>query len=189
MVERKFQVGSFSKIDAGSAFKITVRQGTTHSVVARAEEPSLMDDLRITTQNDELSISFDDVFKRHRGTIWIEITMPTLTELDLSGATTTKVLNFKTIENLQIGLSGASKLAIDAEGKAINADISGASQLNLKGKLNELTIDASGASRINAIDAKVANVRVEASGASNIELGATNILSKKTSGASQITQK
>ena len=86
-------------------------------------------------------------------------------------------------------MSGASKLAIDAEGKAINADISGASQLNLKGKLNELTIDASGASRINAIDAKIANVRVEASGASNIELGATNILSKKTSGASQITQK
>lgn len=189
MVERKFQVGSFSKIDAGSAFKITVRQGTTHSVVARAEEPSLMDDLRITTQNDELSISFDDVFKRHRGTIWLEITVPTLTKLDLSGATTTKVLNFKALENLQIELSGASKLAIDAEGKAINADISGASQLNLKGKLNELTIDASGASRINAIDAKIANVRVEASGASNIELGTTNILSKKTSGASQITQK
>lgn len=187
-VEKKFQVGSFTKIDAGSAFKITVRQGTTYSVTARAEEVELMEDLRITTQNDELSISFDDVFKRHRGNIWIEITTPSLTALDLSGATITKVLNFKDLKDVKIELSGASKLAIDTKGETMNADISGASQLNLKGKVSNLIIEASGASRVNATAAKVINARVDASGASVIELGATNILTKKTSGASRITQ-
>ena len=171
-----------------------------------------MDEIATLDINGAASVTFDGEYKGD------EI------EIELSGASKIKDLNIKgkslrftcsgasngTFEgnftgDVDITISGASKVDCTCNGKVMDTQISGASRLTLEGNFIETDVacsgassaqmegsakegefECSGASKIDAKDFITNNLRVDLSGASKAEVHATSNLSYTVSRACKI---
>ena len=161
-----------------------------------------MDDITTMDINGAASVSFEGDYKGDD------------LDIELSGASKIKNLNIKgkslrficsgasngTFEgnfsgDVEINLSGASKLDCNCNGKEIDVQVSGASRLTLEGNYNDAEVtcsgassaqmegsaktaefECSGASRIVAKDFMTKELRTDLSGASKAEVHATSHL-------------
>jgi hypothetical protein len=134
------------------------------SVVIEADD-NLLQYIKTEVRGDTLKIYTDGKISMQKKAS-VKISMPEITGLDVSGASTVVVSNVKA-DALELDASGASNITIDGEAK-------------------ELVADASGASEIDAEELKVENAAVEASGASSATVSPANELKADASGASSI---
>ena len=189
--EKKFSATNFSSVEAGGAFIITVRQGDTYSISADSDEQDNLDDLEIRVKGNTLDIEYRDKFSfNRRETTRINITMPKLDGLDISGATSIKVIGFKDKnQDIDINLSGAVKAAIDVEARKIDFDATGATKTELRGSADKIDLDVTGACNVDAKRMEINQVNAEATGASHVSFGKVkDFNSSHTSGASKITR-
>ncbi len=189
--EKKFDLKGFEKIEVGGAFVVTIRRGDAFEVIADTDEQNDLDDIDFDVRNNTLEIGHKDKFSfgRRNETVRINITMPSLEGLDISGASTLKVIGFKDkSKDLDIQLSGASKAAIDVEVRKIEFDASGASKADLRGSAEKVNMDISGACHIDAKRMQINLARADASGASHISFGKVKDFDSNTSGASKISR-
>ncbi len=189
--EKKFDLKGFRRIEAGGAFVITIRKGDTFEVIADTDEQNDLNDIDFEVHNNTLEIGHKDKFSfgRRNETVRINVTMPSLEGLDISGASTLKVIGFKDkSKDLDIQLSGASKAAIDVEVRKIEFDASGASKADLRGSAEKINMDISGACHIDAKRMQINQARADASGASHISFGKVKVFDSNTSGASKISR-
>jgi hypothetical protein len=184
---RSFDLKNFDRLDLGHAFQIDVRQGSNFKVTAEGEQKDL-DDLEANVSSNTLKIRFKESKKwnNRQERVRIAITMPTLRGLDLSGATQTTVEGFNNLNEVDLDISGASRVNLALTAKKINLDVSGASNVTMTGKASQMEGDISGATSFKASDFEVANVRLEVSGASSARLHVTNGLVADASGASSV---
>lgn len=189
--EKKFDKSGFKKIEAGGAFVITIRKGDNYSITADSDDEDELNDLDLDLNGNTLEISHKDKFSfnsRHH-TVRFNITMPSIEGLDISGASTIKVIGFKDKnQDLDIQLTGASKAAIDVEARRIDFNASGASKADLRGSADRMDMDISGACHIDATRMEINQVKADASGASHASFGKVNNLNSETSGASKISR-
>lgn len=181
---RDYSLEDFDRLEMGDAFDIEVRQGTFFEITTRGDERNL-DDLDVKTEGTTLVIRYDNQ-KNRKHTTYIEITMPTLVQMNFSGATKSTVTGFTDIENLRVSLSGASKSEIELDAAAIDIALSGASKLTLAGAGDQLSANASGASELQAFGYAVSKADVNASGASRCKVSVSDALRAVASGASSI---
>ncbi|AFK03125.1 phage shock protein C, PspC [Emticicia oligotrophica DSM 17448] len=190
--QKKFaDLKGFDKLNVAGAFVVTVRQGSSFEVIADSDDQDVLDDIDFDLRGNTLEIDHKDKFSfgRRNSTIRINITLPTLERLDVSGASTIKVLGFKDKNrDLAIELTGASKAAIDVEARKIEFDASGASKADLRGSAEKINVDVSGACQINATRMEIKQAKVEASGASHVDFGKLEDLDSNTSGASKVSR-
>ena len=133
----------------------------------------------------------------------VKITLPELRGLYLSGASEGNVTGFKSSQDFDLTLSGASELNMDMETgnflceisgasevtgylKASSSDIvlSGASKIRVNGSGGDIKIDASGASQVDLANFNVNNADISFSGASDGSLNINGRLDAVLSGAS-----
>jgi phage shock protein PspC (stress-responsive transcriptional regulator) len=190
--EKKFDERNFSKVEVGGAFIVTVRQGDTYSVTADSDSQDNIDDLDIDVKGGTLEIEYRDKFSfnRRNERTRIIITMPKLEGLDLSGASTAKVIGFKDkSQDIDISLTGAVKAAIDVDANKIDLNATGAANADFRGSADKMDIDVTGACHIDARRMEINRVNADATGASRINLGKVKEMnSSHTSGASKITR-
>lgn len=155
----------FKEIKAGGAVNLDISFKPEYSVSIEADD-NLLEHITTEVNGDTLVIGMKDNINS-KNKINVRITMPELTDLDISGASTGNVAAVKG-EKLVVGLSGASKLKIDGEVRQFNAR-------------------AGGASNIDAANLKVENADVDSSGASGITVNASGDLKAGASGASSVT--
>lgn len=179
-------VGSFSGVDFGSNYIVTIKHGDKNSVDIYSNSRRDLDDIEAKVKGNTLEIEYDDPFRDHDAKVHIIIVTNTLEDLNISGAALVKVLGFENLKNLNIELSGASQVAMDIKTNTLEVSASGASQLVLKGEATNVDVNLSGASQLNAKDIKVETADVEAHGASVAKLGKIKNLKSDTSGGSQI---
>jgi len=181
---RDYSLEDFDRVEMGDAFDIEVRQGTFFKIRARGDERNL-DDLEVKTEGTTLVIRYDNQ-KNRKHTTYIEITMPTLVQVNFSGATKSTVTGFTDLESLRVSLSGASKSEIEVDAAAMDIALSGASKLTLAGSGDELSVNASGASELQAFSYAVSTADVNASGASRCKVSVADKLRAVASGASSV---
>ena len=185
-----FEVSDFTRIEAGDAFDIEITQDQNFYVAATGDEKDL-DDLKIRVKDDKLVIDIDNLFRRrlrkNKG-IKIKITMPELTALDISGATSVLADGFEA-DNFEIDLSGSANLDLDIEAENLEVEMSGSSDLDLTGASEMSIIDMSGASSLSAYDFDATGMKIETSGASSAEISVSEDLDINSSGASSIRYK
>lgn len=187
-----YQLQNFSKINISDAFDVSIKQGDKFKVKAFANDHDL-ENIEIEVEQEWLTLEYvndkpmDFIdFAENKRRIKVQIELPMLEEIDMSGATKAD-LKVKDLENLVIELSGASQL----EANAINIsncdiDISGASILNIEGSSVVLSAEVSGASQLDAKDLISDVVVAETSGASTVKVYAKEKLEAETSGISTI---
>ena len=204
-----YSFGEITSIEANSIYDIEVTQGNSGTVKIVYED-YYKDRLIVKYYNGKLNLGITPTKGRsnHRNTegIKVYLQMPTIEDLDLSGASSLKAMgSFKTDE-LDIETSGASSITgLEISGNELSLDCSGASILNLKGDFKTIEAEISGASEIvlnsnstvfegefsGASTVKVygdhKNTDVVCSGASNLTLeGKTDYIKSVTTGASNL---
>jgi hypothetical protein len=189
--EMKFS--DFTTVEVGWAFRVIITQSSTYSVIITADE-TLFDDIQVTKTGDTLKVGLkSDLLTglRSRSLLSkerrVEITMPNLYELDMSGATRGVVKGFSSSHQFVLDLSGASSLEmVDMSVGDVKINLSGASRLNAKGVAKDLLMTASGASRSDLADFPVHGADVNLSGASETTVNLVGVLDANVSGASHL---
>jgi phage shock protein PspC (stress-responsive transcriptional regulator) len=187
---RQFSVTSFEKVDISGAFVVRFRKGDVYKVVADGREEDL-EDIGVKVDGDQLKVSINGkgVFNwGNRKRIGLTITVPTINELRLSGASKASLVGFGNFDDLDLDMSGACRTVFEGTVNKLSVDMSGASNVVLRGQIKTLDIDLSGASKVEATGTTVDKAVVEASGASHVDLGHVTSLESEASGASKVTR-
>jgi hypothetical protein len=183
----------FTVVEVGWAFQVMITQSSSYSVIITADE-TLFDDIQVTKTGDTLKVGLKSGLLtglRSRSLLSkvrrVEITMPNLYELDLSGAARGVIKGFSSSHQFVLDLSGASSLEmVDMSVGDIKINLSGASRINAKGVAKDLLMIASGASRLDLSDFPVHDTNVNLSGASEATVNLRGVLDAKVSGASRL---
>ena len=179
-------LAGFKKIKAGGAVKLDVTIQSGFSVSVETDD-NLLEHIVTEVKGDTLTIE-------SRGKISpsdfinVKVTMPEVTNMDLSGASTGVIADIKT-EDLKLVVSGASKIQVSGEVKRLVASVSGASGVDAEGLRTEnADVDASGASNATVNAVNIADLT--ASGASSVYyVGDPKNLTQNSSGVSSIKKK
>jgi hypothetical protein len=138
--------------------------GSAASLKVSAEE-NLLGMIRTRVKGNSLIIDTKKNISP-RKEIVIEITTPSLSDLDVSGANNIDVDNISCDE--------------------FNLDLSGAGTVDLRGEVEKFTADLSGAGSIKAKQLKAKDVRISVSGAASADVYASKFLDASVSGVGSI---
>ena len=210
VITEKKDFTNFTALDISSAFEVDITQSSTYSVVISADE-DLFDYIEVTQTGSTLKIYlsphhiFTD-FTLGKRVLKAEISMASLHELEISGASKGTVTGFKSASPLKLNVSGATSLKLtdiaagDTDCEVSGAskltgnltagyadfNVNGASSMDLSGVANDMELEVSGASRAELEEFRVRNVDVNLSGASETTVYVSETLDIEVSGASRL---
>ncbi|NOU48638.1 MAG: DUF2807 domain-containing protein [Bacteroidales bacterium] len=181
VISKTFDLSAFNEISVGGSFEVTLTQSTEQKVVITVDE-NLMDRIEVKVVGGELQLStrmMQNPTKLHA-----EISVPSLTSIDASGATSVKTTNKFTGSAFEVEVSGASEVNFTGDFTKLNIELTGASELNFTGLINTMTAEISGASEGN-YKGDCETIEVDLSGSSDLILtGKGKMLNAEISGAS-----
>ncbi len=177
-------LASFEHLKVGGVAEITLQAGSQESAVVTVKNMSLAD-LITEVKNKTLYIrlkesNYDDI------EIKIILTYRMLKSIDLSGASVVKGNATLKADKFALHSSGASKVSIKVDTKSLVLKASGASNLEIAGQADYQEIGISGATNLKAINLNSQKVRLDVSGAGNLQLNVNEELSGQISGMSKI---
>ena len=203
---RQFNFSDFNKVEVGSAFEFDIVQSTSYGISITADD-NLFEHIDVFKSGETLKIRLKMVSLHWPVTLKAAVSMPQLRGLDISGASKGNVSSFSSTENLdaevsgasslelvdisagdiELDVSGASKVTGDLSAGNVNFDVSGASTVLLEGSASNIVADASGASRVKLGGLTVNNADISLGGASSGTVNLSGKLDADLSGASKLS--
>jgi len=176
----------FTKVEIGSSFEFEIDQSSSYSINVTADD-NVIDYVQVSQVGQTLKIGLR-LFHPIGGhvTLRASVTMPELRGLTASGASHGTISDFSSTEDLDITVSGASRVTGDITAGNVDFGISGASTIQLEGSANDIDANVSGASHFNLEAFAVNNADVNFSGASSGTLNLNGRLDANLSGASTL---
>lgn len=185
-VTRDYDYKDFQGVIVGYGMKVDISQSNSYSIKVEAEERDF-EYLRVEKDGAELKFYFDKNGYHKRNEIKIKITMPSLTEINLSGGSIGKMSMDVQSENFDCDLSGGAILNGFLKCKNIDINLSGGSLLTLEGNGRNTEIDGSGGAVFHLKDFSVRDADISLSGGSVVSINMNGTLNASQSGGSQIT--
>jgi hypothetical protein len=206
MATKDFDLKGFTKIEVGGAFEVEITRSDSFRVSITADD---FPHIRVEKRDHTLVIRRQGIewFAPFHGRPRATVTLPELTELDISGASRGKFENFQSDDSLTVNLSGAShfealnisagRIDVKAMGassltgsiiatKDAKFEASGASKIELAGMGADIVMKVNGASRAELSEFPVQNASLEISDASKALVKLNGRLDAKVSGASNL---
>jgi hypothetical protein len=166
---REFTYSDFNRVEVLSPFHVDISKSNVYLVSVTAND-NLFDYIEVTQSGDTLRLRLKPFFSFRNTTFQATITMPDLRALEMSGASFGEVAGFQTTDDVDIDVSGASRLNImSLQASNVNVEISGASRVTGFVKTEGADFEVSGASYIE-LNGSAEGARLEASGASSLRL-------------------
>jgi hypothetical protein len=162
----QYNLTDFTAVSASQGFSVVITQGNSYSVKVTTDD-NLQQYMDVHKDGSTLYVQLKPGFGFTTTQLKAEITMPTLTNLQLSGGSQATAQNLNLAGNLGIDFSGGSRATIT--GTAV-----------------DLTVSGSGGSNINLQDLQVQNASVDLSGGSQAKVDASGRLDVNLSGGSQL---
>lgn len=185
-ITKTFDLDGFSALNISHAFEVELNQGDVYAIEIKADD-NIMDHIQVKVEDETLVIDLDQLISFSNINTKAIITMPTLTGINLSGASRLFMeSDFPEIEEFKLIVSGASTVEGTILCNRMDVNISGSSQIGLKGAGDDINIKASGASSCGMEEFVAKNIDISLSGASNADLNCENSLTGSASGASNI---
>jgi len=182
-------VSDFTAVDFSGFGELTIVQGETEALTIETDD-NLLPYLKTTVSRGTLTIGFDDgiwiPLIRPTDSIRYQLTVKSLTALDLSGAGTVAAAQL-TADKLTLSESGAGQITIDQlTATDIIVDMSGAGAMDLAGQVAQQTVELSGLGDYQAGDLASESATVSLSGAGEATVWVTEQLDAEISGAGTI---
>jgi len=169
IITREYDFNDFTNVEVACCFLVTIKQSDSYHISVTGRE-KLFSYIDIDKSGNKLRMSVKPFHFHTRPMLKVNIAMPLLQRLRLSGAAKSSVHGFSSSENLGLNLSGASTLNIDIEAGNTKVEVSGAGKICGSMKISEAEFTLSGASRAE-IKGSASNVKLSAWGASWLDLG------------------
>ncbi|CAN5258934.1 hypothetical protein BH09BAC3_BH09BAC3_20210 [soil metagenome] len=189
----EFGLNDYNSVDIQGVVNVRIQKGDGYSVEIKGTENEEKK-YHVSVEGETLIIEYDN----ERKTFWkgsimpdetrINITMPTLRDLEIKGGGKLRLTGFEEDE-VDIKLIGAIAGEGELHATTLNVELTGASSLELSGGGKLLEADIVGASVLRAYGYEVANCIVEAHGASSAKINATETLEIKKGIASTVTHR
>lgn len=181
-----YTLDGFTRVVAGSAMRLHITKGNTYSIRAEGCRRDI-GDLRLQLKPGQaLEIDFDENRVR-RDEVRIDITLPHLLSVSLSGASRAQVDGFANNTSiLRMMLSGASSAVLDGTAGQTQVELSGASRLQASGQTTKIFGNISGGSELRALEVAATEVDLTTSGGSTAFVHAGQILRAEASGGSRV---
>ena len=165
IIDKTYDFKDFTNIELSSSYQYDFRQADTYSVVISAPQ-STLDRVDIRQSGNTLVVSMRYIpFSSSNARI--TITLPQLNKLTVSGSCDGSATGFSSNNDLEIGVSGSSRL--DADFKAAKTGINVSSSSNATGKLTaaDTQIKVHNSSNLN-MTMQTGNTTMEVSGSSTV---------------------
>lgn len=183
---KTFAVEGFSRITAGSALHLNISKGNTFQVTASGCKRDI-DDLEMTLEPGNTLVIDYDQNRNQRDAVHINITLPHLSALNLSGAAEGQVTGFGPGgSNLRVVLSGASKAQVAATTSQTQVELSGASQLSTSGQTQLLYGSLTGGSELRAFETNATEADLHTSGGAKAYVRVNDVLRAEASGGARV---
>jgi Protein of unknown function (DUF2807). len=169
VTSQQIDVSDFTAVSASHGFNVVITQGSSYSVKVTTDD-NLQQYVDVHKSGNTLYVGLKSGFGVSTTQLKVEVTMPNLTELQLSGGAQATAQNLNLSGNLGIDFSGGSRATIS-------------------GQAADLTVSNSGGSNVNLQDLKVNNAHVYLSGGSQATINLTGKLDGNLSGGSQLHYK
>ena len=210
-MEKSFDVDDFTGINISDAFDVTLVQSSEYEVIVEITE-DFLPYVMVGNKRGVLEVKLDKLpfslkQKNRKKVAKVRIAMPKLNSIYLSGASTLVSddefsnemrrcsirlrggssitdLEFDT-PDVEIELDGASKAKMRLRTSDVDIDLAGASKIELSGDATDMTIKAKGASKFDGERFEVREAKVDARGASTVDVNASRRLTVSLSGASK----
>ena len=184
-----YAFSDFTELEIGSAFEFEVVQSSSYSINITADD-NVMDYVQVSKDGQTLKIGLRTGLGIFLGpvsaTLRASVTMPQVRQFTASGASHGTVSGFSSTEDLDITVSGASRVTGDVTAGNVQFGISGASTIQLEGSANDIDANVSGASHLSLDDFVVNDADVNLSGASSGTVNLNGRLDANLSGASTL---
>lgn len=170
-VTKEFDLGGFTSVTFDSAVTAAVIYDAEVTTVAVTIDDNLVEHVVAEVEGDTLHIGMDPANRYSGHTLRATVVIPSLSGLEASGKARVRAYGFASSQPLSVAVSGGSRIGFSGMGAGeVTVDASGDS--GLSGDLSAQTLIAvvSGAGRIG-VTGTVRTARLEASGASNLDLG------------------
>jgi len=181
------EVTEFNSVDASNGLHVFITFGNTQSLEIEADE-NLHDVIRTEVTSGTLRI-FSEKNIRNAKAKKINISIPTLQEIEASSAARLTGENILVADRLTISVSSAAEVRIETEAEEIQVDASSSGSVELKGSAEELDADVSSAGSIDADKLQARYCDVSASSAGNASVWAAEELKAEASSAGNIRYK
>lgn len=182
----EYAFSDFDRVEVSSAFEFEISRSSSYSIIVTADD-NVIEKVRVTKEGDILKIYLETTPRLGSLTLKAIVTMPYLHGLAISGACRGTISEFSSADDIDITVSGASKINGNITAGHTDFKVSGASIVQLQGSATNIVADVSGSSIFNLGDFIVNNANVTLSGAS---LGTVNLngrLDADLSGASKLS--
>ncbi|MCK5181463.1 MAG: DUF2807 domain-containing protein [Dehalococcoidia bacterium] len=195
-----YAFANFTEVEISSAFEFEIEQSSSYSINVTADD-NVMEYVQVSKDGQTLkiglrtgirigsatlNIGFGTFPFLESVTLKVSVTMPELTGLTASGASRGTISDFSSTEDLDITVSGASRVTGDLMAGNVDFGISGASTIELEGSANDMVADVSGASSFKLDDFTVNDADINFSGASSGTVNLNGRLDADLSGASRL---
>jgi hypothetical protein len=178
----KHNVPAFTEIESSIDANITIIRGTSHSVTVTAQG-NILPYIRTTISNGKLHISTGNFTIHSDSLISIEIVVPELETISLSGC---GVIRSECAVQ-RISLSGAGEVICTGATDQVEARLSGTGVINLAGmqvRIAEIRISGNGNVKVNAWE----QLDVSISGMGNVYYIGNPKLNQKISGIGNVVR-
>ncbi|RYU86582.1 DUF2807 domain-containing protein [Mucilaginibacter terrigena] len=175
----------FTKVDLSGGYKVTLKQDSSQSITITTDD-NLLKYIETTVEGGTLR-----VHNRRNvcgsGETTIIIGVKNLDRIGASGAVEIASNGRLNTKDLNIDLSGSTKIDMDLNAANVRTDASGSSEIYLKGQAASHDVDMSGSGKVEALDFVVGKYKISTSGASECKINVLNELDVHTSGSSDIS--
>jgi hypothetical protein len=161
-------LSGFSRLWLSHACQARIRPGDRFAVEVRIDD-NLLDFLVVEQNGEVLSIGLESGESFGDYDLEVDISLPLLNELRLSGASTAELSDGFSVPSFECKLSGASRLEGNLRADAFSCKLSGASRLRGILQAGAAAFRISGASRAE-VDGNCGQLALKASGASRASL-------------------
>lgn len=182
------ELDGFNFLQVKNALEVELTQGETNTVSIIGISEADAEKVKTEIQNGELAIYTDGKIKNKDGLI-VKLTFSNLRGITQSGASEITSTNAIQSDKFSIKGSGAIEADLKLEVNDLNLDFSGASDIKLSGSANNFDVKLSGASDLKASEFMAKNVKVNVSGASDLKIYASESVTGRAGGASNINVK
>lgn len=177
-------VDAFTGISSSALVNIEVKSGAPCAVVLEGDAEATKS---ITTEvKDGILVIGQDGHSKS-GPVQVFVTVSDLKKIDLGGPASLNSVGGIITDSIRIEGSGGSQLELSVTATAISVDLSGASSLHLCGTATRLYVEVSGAADLRAGCMDAQTVNVITTGAASARVMASQKVTAKSSGASDIT--
>ena len=182
-----YAFSGYTNVKIGGAFDVIVEFSETNENVQIEANENLQEKLIVRIEGNSLVIRPEDNLNiKGNAILKAYITVPALTTIELSGAST---LNFNTkwiVNDGQLRSSGASSISGEIEATNFEISASGASDINLFGSIANLEANLSGSSDLRDFDLQIQFLDIDLSGSSDAFLSVAQQIEIDASGSSSL---